>query len=277
MKINLICLFLICISAVTWAEGVESVLLCYENSTHYIYEERVNVRSAPDLKSEKVGLALIGEPVKILKKMNKTEELYGLKAHWYKVEWKGKTCYIWGGLISNIDIKGDFDRDGREEILMSLATGSDWYPDEYMVQYSHNLRFCRVGQFITNTPFQGEILKDSRFNVIKNRGFTPDVPLLEIHWAFGDGPGGVRNSQLFYWVNGRFELLTGRSSSQFFNDSNDENCIYPNDKRGKRNTLIVEKRVTEYESEESDVLVKDNVLEWTKEFLWDGKLFKEVK
>lgn len=264
------------LTAALFAAESKDVLSMYNNSTHYIYEERVNVRDAPSLKSKKVGLALIGEPIKIIEKLDKIEELYGLKAHWYKVKWKGKTCYIWGGLISNIDVKADFDRDGKDEILMSRATGSPYHPDEYMVQYDHNIRLCRQGELISDTPFQGEVRKDSTFKVVEKKGFQPEVPLLNIYWAFGDGPGGARENNIYYWLDGQFKLLVKSNDSMLFYNTDEVFYIYPSDKDkgGKENILRLERRVTEYESEMGDKLIKDNLLEWVKEFRWDGKRFK---
>lgn len=275
-------LSLLLLSSLLIAEDdLSAVIFLYDNSTNYIFEERVNVRSAPDLKSKKVGLALIGEEVKVIEKLDKTEELYGLKAPWYRVKWKGKECYIWGGLISNFAVKADFDRDGRDEILMSRATGAADYPNSFFNLHVHNLRLCRPGKLINNRPFDKAVMKCSELQLVENRGFTPELKLLQFYCGIGDGPGFYHNRDLYYYVEERFELLVKSKQEGHFDDRDFENIIYPIDEGGKENTIRVEKRITKKEivwsgqdyNHLKEDFELDNHLEWAKEYHWDGKRF----
>ena len=76
-------------------------LLLKENSEHYIFEKRVNIRSKPSVKSKVIGLAVFGDPVIILEKTNIKEEIYDIKAYWYEVEWKNKTGWYFEGRAKN--------------------------------------------------------------------------------------------------------------------------------------------------------------------------------
>lgn len=252
------------------------ILLADEDkSIRYIYEERVNLRSSPDLTSSKVGVAVIGEEIKILRKHSKTEELYGLKAHWFKVEWKGKECYIWGGLFGKLEVKADFDRDGKDELLLSFSrTVIDKYnniEDSYL-----SLRLCRTGLLISDLDFGKIEPHYIKITVIQNKGFNPEIPLLKLYSNF-QGMGGINRSRLYYWDIDRFKLLTIIEDEYYLSGSKVFKRVFPSDKGGKKNTLRLEGRLTEFEDIESDVLLKDDELVEVKEYLWNGKDFIALK
>lgn len=256
-----------------------------EGSTHYIFEKRVNVRNAPSLKAEKVGLALMGEPVKIVRRTEKVETLYDLEAPWYEVEWKGKSGFIWGGLISSLDLKGDFDRDGRDEILMSRAWG-DGYADQYSPNFEHyDFRLCREGELITAEPFNKVVLASSQFAKVEKKGFSPEIIIVQLWWAILDGGGGAGYGELYYWSEGKFRFIERLDATLSLNDRDEIITVYPADENGKENILRLERRITRckvknsyegYEYYDDEYELKDH-LEEVREFLWDGKRFRKIK
>lgn len=283
--ISLFYLLLFLITFPVFADEAMPVLLLHEGSIHYIFEARVNVREKASLSSKKVGLALMGERVKIVKKMEKREELYGLIAPWYEVEWQGKRGFIWGGLLSSVDVSADFDGDGQEEVLMSRALG-DSYADRYCPDFMHGeIRLSRGGRLISDRPFEGSILRSSQFFKIEKKGFSPEVTLLALRWLVMDAVGGVGHREIYYLRGDKFQLLDRSTATLEHEDRDEVVVIYPVDKNGKTNILRLERRVTEHEVENSyegynynyDVKVRDNELVWAKEFLWNGKDFTELK
>ena len=65
---------------------------------------------------------VFGDTVIIIEKTNIKEEIYDIKAYWYEIEWKNKTGYIWGGLVSTMQEVADFNLDGKKEILLYSIT-----------------------------------------------------------------------------------------------------------------------------------------------------------
>lgn len=94
----------------------------------YIYEARVNLRDQPSLDGKMAALALMGEEVEILEKTEKEQEIYGTTAFWYKIRYKEKVCYVWGGLISDGGRPLDFtpgkdSEKDHEAVLIKLKGG----------------------------------------------------------------------------------------------------------------------------------------------------------
>lgn len=265
-KVVLILTFILCFRVVFAGE---------DRRPCYIYEERVNMRSAPDLKSDKVGLALIGEPLKILNRESKTEELYGIKANWYKVEWQGKVCYIWGGLFGRLELEADFDGDGQNELLLSFTrTVLDSNGNEK--KRSKSLKLCRKGRLLEDLSTLEEEAVEAYISVISGKGFSPDLPLLKFRYHYAEVINH-KQTRLYYWDGESFSLLAEIDDKEYMLGKMETTLLFPSDRGGKENTLRLELRETEYDDPESMTPIKDNVLEEVKEFLWDGKVFKKIK
>jgi len=65
-----------------------------------LFGDDVKFREAPDVKSQVIALLKIGTEVEILEKTSKTVLYNGIESPFYKVNYKGKTGYVLGGLIS---------------------------------------------------------------------------------------------------------------------------------------------------------------------------------
>ena len=67
----------------------------------YVFGEKVNVRSQPDLEAPVVGKLSAGDPVTILGHTESTTTLNLIAMPWYLVQFQGdQTGYVWGGLLS---------------------------------------------------------------------------------------------------------------------------------------------------------------------------------
>ena len=191
------------------------VLLLKENTEHYIFEKRVNIRSKPSTNSKAIGLAVFGDPVVILEKTNIKEEIYGIKAYWYKVDWKGKTGYIWGGLISSMEATADFNLDGKKDILLSRCTSDkEVHADDYMIKFTHNLRLFINGEMISEKLFNSKIIESSTINILESYGFSPEVTFVEFSFTFGDDAFFTQNVSLFYYKEKKFYYICSYSKFQ---------------------------------------------------------------
>jgi uncharacterized protein YgiM (DUF1202 family) len=59
----------------------------------------LNMRAAPDLKAEKIGLIPYGEKVKLIEETGDRITISGATGKWSKVQWKGKTGWVFGGFL----------------------------------------------------------------------------------------------------------------------------------------------------------------------------------
>lgn len=246
-------------------------------SKHYIFEERAPLFSEPSVDSASCGTALIGQQVEIIKRVDKIEVFNKVKAYWYRVKIDKSICYIWGGMLSTLAIKADFDRDGRDELLLSRTMGEGDL-DNMWISYDHNPRLCRVGELITTTPFSEELPYSTGFDLFADKGFEPEVPLLEVYRFMADGGGSVYWSDLYYWSEGAFQLITTTKDTTSLSYQDRVSYIFPsNKKKGKSNTLRLERRFSKYDSSISFYMLRNIFESWNKEYLWDGKSFKEIK
>lgn len=242
---------------------------------YYIFEERVNVRATPNLKAKVLGVALIGEPVEIVTRIDKSEVLYDIEANWYKVRWRGRFCYIWGGLLSTYHAQADFDGDGRDEILMSRSLEVATSP--VSIHTKDELRLCRKGELISSEPFAGTTPSFYIINAISGKGFRPEIALVELRGGYGDGAVAGGATYLFYWSKDRFIKISEDEFEYVQQDARYNKYYFPSDEGGKANILRIEHRVREATYKDNELHIKSDEVESIKEFLWDGEHFTPVE
>lgn len=142
---------------------VRPIMPLYPKSTHYIFEERVNVRATPNLKGKVLGVALIGESVEIIAGLNRSEELYGIRADWYKVRWKGELISLnpFGGKKPELFILKSFSGKGfRPEI--SLLQVSYGFGDGPVSGGTSTLYYWKNDHFAEISRHEYESVNDNR-------------------------------------------------------------------------------------------------------------------
>lgn len=251
------------------------IMPLYPKKVYYIFEERVNVRATPNLKAKVLGVALIGEPVEIVTRIDKSEVLYDIEANWYKVRWRGRFCYIWGGLLSTYHAQADFDGDGRDEILMSRSLEVATTP--VSIHTKDEFRLCRKENLISSEPFRGESPQFSDFSIFNDKGFKPEVTLLELTYIVGDGPVAGGATYLFYWSKDRFIKISEDEFEYVQQDARYNKYYFPSDEGGKANTLRIEHRVREATYKGDELHIKSDELASVKELFWDGEHFTPLE
>lgn len=277
MKKVFILIFLVFILSVNLfsQNKYKKVLLLKENSDHYIFEKKVNIRSKPSTKSESIDLVSIGEPVTILEKTKIKEVLYNIEAYWYKVKCNNKTGYIWGGLISTMEGISDFDKDGKKELLLSRCTSDkECYFDDHMAKFSHNLLLCRKGELINEKPFSSKILESSTFLIFENRGFSPEVVLIEFLYVYGDDTVFKEKIDLFYYFNGKFYFICNSFKLQNPDKYAESNITLP--KENKLNNTILLENLEAIFDPKSGNLIKKTLISKIH-YTWNGTKFKKAK
>ena len=82
------------------------------------------MRTDASAQSKKVGLVPFGQDFKVIAE-GATESLYSIKSRWYKVSYRGKTGWLWGGLATQKDIKavGDANSGKSTRKIVICADG----------------------------------------------------------------------------------------------------------------------------------------------------------
>ncbi|AFM10725.1 SH3 domain-containing protein [Turneriella parva] len=78
--------------------GKSNYLKVGENAT-VTAKEGLYIRADASAQSKKIGLVPTGQDFQVLAE-GATESLYSIKSRWYKVSYRGKTGWLWGGLAT---------------------------------------------------------------------------------------------------------------------------------------------------------------------------------
>jgi hypothetical protein len=252
-----------------------TALLLKENSEHYIFEKKVNIRTKPSVKSKVLALAVFGDPIIILERTKIKQEIYDIKAYWYQIEWKGKIGYIWGGLVSTMQETADFNKDGKNEILLSrCVSDKEVYADDYMSKFSHNLRLFKDGKMIDQKLFNNKILTSSSIQILESYGFSPEVTFVEFLFNFGDDAFFTQNGSLYYYKGEKFYYICSYSKQQDPNKFKESNITFPKENKIK-NTIVIENLEATFDPKNGNL--KEKLLKSKIYYKWSKGRFRKIK
>lgn len=109
-----------------------------KSGMHYSIDSSVNVRSEPNLKSDKIGKVNLGDKVNVLEKTEVYFESEGIYDCFYKVECSFGTGYMFGGYIS--DNADNLVFNGKEQVYFDKKY--DYLvsiPSEISIDFATNL------------------------------------------------------------------------------------------------------------------------------------------
>lgn len=67
----------------------------------------LRMRDKPDLSGRKLDIIPYGDPVLLLEESGAEKLIAGRKGRWSKVDWKGRTGWVFGGFLSNAPVKSE--------------------------------------------------------------------------------------------------------------------------------------------------------------------------
>lgn len=178
-------------------------------NTHRVFDNKVNIRTEPNITSKILCQASMGELVTIINRTDVKETIYDINAYWYYIEYNSVKGYLWGGLISTLEIEADFDGNKTYEILMArLTSDHECSIGDYMAKFQYNFKLCTIGKIITEKPFGvNNVYKPLSLFKIEDVGFRPNIALLELSSSFGDGGTSSYSNDVFYLKNNEFTSL----------------------------------------------------------------------
>jgi hypothetical protein len=245
-----------------------SVELLKPGSTHYVFEELVNIRSKPSTDAAIVSRAPIGTPVTVTEDTEIWQEIYGFSARWYKVTTRGVEGYLWGGLLSSRDAAADVDGDGRQELVLDRVMEPNF--DDWRSPPKHEVKLCRDGTTLTKDLI-GDSLEDRGFwtmEVLSDPGFTPTVALVVFSQGFADGGAfDIWYSCFRITRDWRLEKVLTFATSGDLGYSLEEKLLLPRDLK-VMNMLVVEASVRKQVGERTVTAVTKR-----RRFVWDGAAF----
>jgi hypothetical protein len=260
------------------AEKTPAVVLLDLGSTHYVFEEAVNIRQEPDENSERTGKAELGDKVFILDNSSSYEELYGIIANWYRVQVGSLEGWMWGGLISTSEAVADFDGDGSQELLLCLSYSkfnNHNDPNFYGMAgytYRHRYKFVDDGRVVSEKPFkQTPLVFNRHIECLVDDGFDPRVPVVWLLEIDGSEAFMPASGEFWYYTGKLFEKISGYTDVFESDYSKTHRLLFPSE-NNQQNLLILQTVIDQHNSASGGDPTTDLM---EASWQWDGKRFLE--
>lgn len=155
---------------------------------HYIYAENVNVRKTASLQGEVIFSLKPGDKVKLLAQTDAAIAVGQIKEYWYQIESRGKTGFVWGGLIS----EAAFNLDGKLILVKNLGIQKN----------KMELKIVDQGKIISRLewetgPASSEQGYKLKFHEVKNFKQPPAKILSLEYFVYSEIEYGFRQIQFF--------------------------------------------------------------------------------
>ncbi len=239
-----------------------------------LFADKVNVRNAPDPKARIMDRLPIGSRLQILEESAQAYTFNGYTESWYKVKYPctcGKKIdegYIWGGMLSKaVIIKKNGDRAVPQAILIGAVGKSN---DSTIME----ARYIDDMTIRSSVLFKG---LDMSFNqsfsyslsarALPRSWFKKELELVLVDFVYEacEYPMG----EVLLVLDGdqiRYGFSSYRAFSEF--GKADFRYIWPRDKEGKKDTVIVESISIDYEAATTNTS--------REEYLWQQGKFKKI-
>jgi uncharacterized protein YgiM (DUF1202 family) len=255
-----------------------------DGDTTYIFGDKVNLRETPSTSGKIIDTAQMGDEVKVVSKSEEVLQINGLEDNWYKVFISGKTAYVWGGTLSKIVLKGDFNQNKQEELLLVgiVGTGKDKTDRLLELRLIEDRKLIsKVSLPTIETPDGPKFTYSLNLSQLDNKGFKPAPRIFSAHFEYGacDYIGG--DAVVFLSDN---KLTYAFSTMQAGNEigSTTSDLILPSSNGGKANQISVITTETEMQeklnlkTKTTEYVVKSKKVT-KKVYFWNGKELKLAK
>jgi len=227
------------------------------NEIVYLFGDNVKLREKPGTEGAVLEKLKIASELKIIKRTPVTYIYNGIEWFWYAVEYKNRTGYVIGGLIS-------LDKKEIEDTIY-LVSCKEEKTNSFIITRAIN----KGGKYMENTSvfrteslFSLEVFDNKGLTNIKNMGY------IDYHIeACGANGGG------YYIFNDGDSLIKAIDVYQSGDEGiwATEELVFPNDEGGKEGKIL-------YSSTKGEVVNESNnqtksTVE-TCEFVWEGKLLE---
>jgi hypothetical protein len=240
-----------------------------------LFGDNVNIRENPSLKGKIADRLSIASVVTIEEKTEEILVIKNYKEFWYRIEYKDgkgakKSGYVWGGLLAKGYLHEDLDGDGEKEWALFGIVGRAKCRSEFEARYVKagrilsQLKFEAIETNISEGP--GSFYYFVYTGILDKDGFTPPLKLIRVNFEYG--ACDYANGDILFYLDGN-KLRYGFSAVWVSGEAGsiDVKYIFPGDKGGKQNYIIIK-----YTAEELDMDTGKTVSSNTRyeKYFWNG-------
>ena len=240
---------------------------------YFLLADNVNLRVAPDTKSDLITKIPIGTELKILEKSDETLLLSGIRAPWYKVafykEGVAKSGFLWGGFIA-LDRLVSATDEGTSFLIGIEKSITNMEEGQTKKFYTFQIRACRNGKELSKLNIEGcqNIVYPTTSAISDGKGVSGVKNILE----FGFKPeieGPLLLNHIIFWDAAQLHLVQSFENIQKMTSVFSNQFIYPSDEDGQNDVLI--HRSTFYQLNENSGIFENRQNQDLEAYTWDGK------
>ena len=244
-----------------------------KGSTVYLFGDRVNIRQQPGVQGKPTHMLPVGHPVTILEKSETTYTSSGYLQNWYKISynWQGSdhSGFIWGGLLSLTQN----DLPGNRKLVTGITgfnANKQFTGEARLVQKGKVISTVQIIPHYTYGSEEGKYYYYTRSSVIGNMGLASVDRMVKLHFGYdacmhasGDIYVGITGDRLVHVVK-----TSSIGDAGIFRS--EEKAVFPGDKDGMKNAVIVIGQQYQFDEEKSGYKLTGTE---KKVYRWDGKGF----
>jgi|GEM_PF-408657 len=149
---------------------------------HYVFGDRVDMRSKPDASSDMIAKIAGGEKIKVVSQIDRDLTVEDETDRWYEVKHEGKTGYVWGGDIA--DSAYTVSMTGKDILILirNRTNGANQcYTPKFNVKMISEVN---VLSEYSGRPFTNATVRMASVKFASMAGFTAPLKLLTMKYDF---------------------------------------------------------------------------------------------
>jgi len=226
----------------------------------YIFQDNVAVYSdIESIDKNKIASLSTGNQITIIKKTEISSIKAGFNEYWYKISYseknQNKIGYIWGGDISKLSI----DLDDDLQLLFGIIKYSKDKNFEAKIKVLNKDRLLSSLTFLPlQSSFSGKWYSyDVEYKIEDSKGFKNIDKFIVIKFIYE--ACGYPNGDIWLAFDGKkmryaFERVEVGESGAYYVE---QKILFPRDKHGKKDTVIIVKKIYHYDEEKEDYKLSD--------------------
>jgi hypothetical protein len=237
------------------------------NSFTYTFGENINVRKSDKIASGNLADKInAGRKVKILSKASEYT-INGFTQNWYEIEYendkKTRTGFVWGGFLSmaHVLIKDE----ENDDAAIAMAGIKNYSHDK---GFAGELRICKNGKIISSAEFTPHNMTGEEKQNSYSYGVAASISgpaelsgvknIIKINCIY-EACGYPNGSSYFSWDGKKVSYIIKDeyiSEAGCFNY--EKKVIFPGDKGGEKDRIIIEENSSEFDEVKNDYVLKSS-------------------
>lgn len=239
--------------------------LVEEISYEYLLAHRVHLREKPSLKSKRMAVLNIGSKLSLWEKSANSEELNGIKSHWYRAQVGKEKGWIWGGMIA----QKTFGSEANYDVKFVYGLESVKVNEEGVLEKNHQLRAFKSARQLDKIVFDGHEAIPMEIKNIGNKGLfnVEDILTLQIPNKEHGSPIG---KTYIFWNNGKFTNVASLMDYSDASYAKSESFVFPSDMEGLKSTIVLETIITDFKPVKENEIATGTKKLVVSFYTWNG-------